>query len=616
MSRIQAYRGNEPYVFISYAHADTEVQDILAELAAKDYRFWYDEGIQSGSDWADVISERIKNCTQFIAFLSDSAVKSENVKDEIHLAVKYKIDMLVIHLENIVLDGGLELHLDRKQALLKYTYDSKSDFSSKLYQSIKNETIRVIENGPNTALDAFKKQYDILRLDAVNGFSKTYLAVKKVSNTFVLAKHFFQDHPALNPREIARDEMSVLRKLQGCPFAPFLIDYFEDEYNNAIVVKTYVEGEYLDNLQTTFNYNDIETHQDYCVGVALSVAETLLYLHNASEHAIVHRDIKPSNILVNSRGYAIISDFDLCKVLNGHHYPVWGTMGYAPIEQRMMDESGNDMVDARSDIYALGITLLEILTGQGPGNYSKYYDPYYVVWDCDVDMKFSPTLIKIILKMTQLQPDDRYQTIEEVIFALKHYKEEDAKNHKKYQKQMLQRKREEDKKWKNFKKELEKRYSNVKSLETEVIELSCKEARSGNIHLDHQEFLVEEELRNKGIPEENRLHYKEKSELDFCTPEPIRHDCSLLLEFELHNVNNIHSLNVFLNRDMKRIHIHSSGIKYSVTFSDFPTLLELSQDEKLLKIDEIAFVCTPKHLVDEKLPGNMVVSNVTLRKIK
>lgn len=68
MSRIQAYRGNEPYVFISYAHADNEVQDILAELAAKDYRFWYDEGIQSGSDWADVISERIKTALSLLPF--------------------------------------------------------------------------------------------------------------------------------------------------------------------------------------------------------------------------------------------------------------------------------------------------------------------------------------------------------------------------------------------------------------------------------------------------------------------------------------------------------------------------------------------------------------------
>ena len=142
MSRIQAYGGNEPYIFISYAHTDTEVQEILTELAAKDYRFWYDEGIQSGSDWADVISERIKNCTQFIAFLSDSAINSENVKDEIHLAVKYKIDMLVIHLESIVLDGGLELHLDRKQALLKYAYESQGDFSEKFYQSINEKTIK------------------------------------------------------------------------------------------------------------------------------------------------------------------------------------------------------------------------------------------------------------------------------------------------------------------------------------------------------------------------------------------------------------------------------------------------------------------------------------------
>lgn len=417
MSRIQAYRGNEPYVFISYAHADTEVQDILAELAAKDYRFWYDEGIQSGSDWADVISERIKNCTQFIAFLSDSAVNSENVKDEIHLAVKYKIDMLVIHLENIVLDGGLELHLDRKQALLKYSYESASDFSSRFYQSINKKTKRVIEIGEDTALARFMQQYDVLKLDALNTFSKTHIAIKKGSTTPVLAKHF-----GPGGKQEGLDEVRILRMLQDCPFAPFLIETFEGE-NSIVIVKTFVQGQYLDQLKDQLDRTDLEAHQDFCVGVALSVAETLVYLHNNPEYPIIHRDIRPANILVNSRGYGIVSDYDLCQVLDDGRYSAIGYRDYAAPERFMSIDSCK--IDGRSDIFSLGVCLFEILTGAGTGDYN-FHDHFIL----DYNDKFSRALTRIVLKMTQLHPDDRYQTVEELIYDLRHYKEDDAKKRK------------------------------------------------------------------------------------------------------------------------------------------------------------------------------------------
>lgn len=622
MSRIQAYRGKEPYIFISYAHADTEVQDLLMDLAAKDYRFWYDEGIQSGSDWADVISERIKNCTQFIAFLSKNAINSENVKDEIHLAVKYKIDMLVIHLENIVLDGGLELHLDRKQALLKYTYDSKNEFSSSLYRAISSKTARIIEVGTDSAVGKFKEQYDLIDFVASNDFSKTYLSVKKGSTNLVLAKHFFQDHPRYDTREIGLDEIRILRMLQNCPFSPFLIEHFEDKHN-VIVVKTYVEGEYLDRLKEKFDFRDISAHQDYCVGIALSVAETLLYLHHAPDYPIVHRGIRPANILVNSRGYGIITDYEVCKVLDGFSYNMWGTIGYAAPESRIPSIDNlyrvNDMTDGRSDIYSLGITLLEILTGVHPWDASNFYKDRPL---CDYNKGYSLALTRIINKMTATMPDDRYQTIEEVIYDLRHYKEEDAKREKKgIFRKLLKQGKEFRQKWSSFQADIEKKNADVPSIGSDAIRLLCEGENFGVIELDHEQFLIEEEIRHRGIPEENRLYgVEEESSVCFEMPTYIRNNCSFIVDFEIRELQNIKSLYVGFNSSFATYSKAASKTvdvtngKISVQFDAVPTLLDLSHDETKSRIKVVGFSCAPECLIVQEKPARLTITNVTIRK--
>lgn len=600
MSRIQAYRGDEPYIFISYAHADTEVQQILSELAAKDYRFWYDEGIQSGSDWGDVISERIKNCTQFIAFLSDSAIKSENVKDEIHLAVKYKIDMLVIHLESIVLDGGLELHLDRKQALLKYSYESQGDFSSKFYQSINEKTMRLIDAGKDTALAKFKQQYDVLKLDALNTFSKTHIATKKGTVTPVLSKYF-----GAGGKQAGLDEVRILRMLQNCPFAPFLIETFEDK-NSIILIKTFVQGQYLDQLKDQLNRDNLEAHQDFCVGIALSVAETLVYLHNNPEYPIIHRDIRPANILVNSRGYGILSDYDLCQVLDDGKYSMVGYRDYAAPERIISIDSCP--LDGRSDIYSLGVCLFEILTGASAGDYS-FHDHFLL----DYNERFSRALTRIVLKMTQLHPDDRYQTVEELIYDLRHYKEEDVKKRKSNWASELKKAIVSiSQKRTIVQKRIEKKYAGLNAIGNATYRLDCEGKSMGIISLDHEQFLLEEELRNKGIPEENRLYNEEASVLRFKLSSAIRFDTAIVVSFNVKDVKNVRSIAVILNN--KRQELVIKGSRCRVTFKEYPSFLDLSRNDSVLKLDEVEFVCIPEYLTDANKPASLTISDVSIHK--
>ncbi len=75
------YLGQKEYIFISYAHKDTEeVFWIIAYLQEKGFRIWYDEGIVPGTEWDKNIADHIDHCSYFIAFLSESYIVSENCK--------------------------------------------------------------------------------------------------------------------------------------------------------------------------------------------------------------------------------------------------------------------------------------------------------------------------------------------------------------------------------------------------------------------------------------------------------------------------------------------------------------------------------------------------------
>ncbi|XP_011021858.1 PREDICTED: receptor-like cytosolic serine/threonine-protein kinase RBK1 isoform X2 [Populus euphratica] len=98
--------------------------------------------------------------------------------------------------------------------------------------------------------------------------------------------------------------------------------------------------------------------------VALGIAEGLQYLHHDCPRRIIHRDIKASNILLNANFEAQISDFGLAKWLPEnwiHHivFPIEGTFGYLAPEYFM-----HGIVDEKTDVFAYGVLLLEIITGR------------------------------------------------------------------------------------------------------------------------------------------------------------------------------------------------------------------------------------------------------------
>ena len=126
LKTVSAYEGEEPYIFISYAHKDSEeVLPLIKALQDAGYNVWFDNGIQAGSEWPVYIERRLNDCSLVLAFISECAVSSRNCRNEINLALKLNKEMLVVHLEETVLRYGMELQLGSIQALYKYKQPSE-----------------------------------------------------------------------------------------------------------------------------------------------------------------------------------------------------------------------------------------------------------------------------------------------------------------------------------------------------------------------------------------------------------------------------------------------------------------------------------------------------------
>ena len=130
------YRGDSPYIFISYSHKDSDIVfDIIGQLQMKQYRVWYDEGIDPGTEWDENIAEHVEQCGYFIALLSRAYLESSNCKDELNYARELEKPRLLVYLEDVQLPGGMRMRLSRLQAIHKYKYSSAEQFINKLSET-------------------------------------------------------------------------------------------------------------------------------------------------------------------------------------------------------------------------------------------------------------------------------------------------------------------------------------------------------------------------------------------------------------------------------------------------------------------------------------------------
>lgn len=156
------------------------------------------------------------------------------------------------------------------------------------------------------------------------------------------------------------------------------------------------------------------------VSIAIQVANGLDAAH---KHHIVHRDIKPQNIIISKEGKVKVTDFGIAKVASSSTINSSSTMG--SVHYISPEQARGGYSDERSDIYSLGITIFEMLTGTVPFDgdstvavavqhiQDEIPAPSTVAADIPVSID------KIVLKCTQKKPDRRYQSASELITDLK-----------------------------------------------------------------------------------------------------------------------------------------------------------------------------------------------------
>ena len=118
------YEGDEPYLFVSYAHADSpEVMPVITALHERGFRIWYDEGIEVGSEWPECIAQHLAGSALVLAFLSNAYIASDNCRREMHFALTKRIRGINIFLERTALTPGMEMQVGSRFALMKYEMD-------------------------------------------------------------------------------------------------------------------------------------------------------------------------------------------------------------------------------------------------------------------------------------------------------------------------------------------------------------------------------------------------------------------------------------------------------------------------------------------------------------
>lgn len=135
MAEIRPYDGDQPYIFISYAHANSPaVMEVVQELHHRGFRIWYDDGIEVGSEWQENIAQHLADASLMIAFVSNAYMRSDNCRKEMHYAVSKKKNLINIFLEETQLTPGMEMQIGNLFALMKYTM-SDEVFYEKLWNA-------------------------------------------------------------------------------------------------------------------------------------------------------------------------------------------------------------------------------------------------------------------------------------------------------------------------------------------------------------------------------------------------------------------------------------------------------------------------------------------------
>lgn len=262
-------------------------------------------------------------------------------------------------------------------------------------------------------------KYKILNKIGQGGMSVVYLAMNERANKQWAIKEVRKD--GTKDYEVVKQgliaETDILKRLNH-PHLPSIIDVIDCD-DTFLIVMDYIEGRTLDHWLK----KEGAQPQERVVEWAKQICDVLGYLHSRKP-PIIYRDLKPSNVMLKPDGKIMIIDFGTAREFKEQSIEdtkCLGTQGYAAPEQY----GGHGQTDARTDIYNLGATMYHLLTGHNPS-----LPPYEMYPIRQWNPALSSGLEAIVTKCTQRNPNDRYQSCAELMYALEHFDELDIEYRK------------------------------------------------------------------------------------------------------------------------------------------------------------------------------------------
>ena len=277
-------------------------------------------------------------------------------------------------------------------------------------------TIYATGTGLLAASSVLKQRYHILRAVGAGGMGAVYVAEDtQLGNRRVAVKEMSQSNLSypneiLDAAESFKQEAHLLAGLQH-PNLPNIYDHFQ-EATRWYLVMSFIEGETLEKYLSNAMNGKLPVHEVLNIGITLCLVLDYLHMHKPP---IIFRDLKPANIMRTPEGDIYLIDFGIAR----HFKPGqakdtanYGSAGYAAPEQY-----GHSQTTPRSDVYSLGATLYQLLTGYSPSNSPFRLPPLQTQ-----NLTLPPALVTLITQMLDINDNNRpasmkivRQTLEQVL---------------------------------------------------------------------------------------------------------------------------------------------------------------------------------------------------------
>ena len=257
-------------------------------------------------------------------------------------------------------------------------------------------------------------RYEIIEKIGTGGMSDVYKAKDNTLDRCVAVKVLKQE---FSENATFVSKFKVEAKAAAGLMHPNIVNVYDVGSENGIyyIIMELVEGitlkKYIEK-KSRLSVNE-------AVSIAIQVSMGIEAAHNAG---IIHRDIKPQNIIISREGKVKVTDFGIAKAATSNTISsnVMGSVHYTSPEQARGGYS-----DARSDIYSLGITMFEMLTGRVPfnGDTTVAIAIKHIQEELpsmrDIVPDITDSVEQIVEKCCQKSPDRRYQNVGELIADLK-----------------------------------------------------------------------------------------------------------------------------------------------------------------------------------------------------